>query len=84
MTLREIDYLIQRKAKIRSREIDFPTARILHLIANIYRKESSSEIPFETFMLNDAIEEPDVQEQMRMGMDAMKNFVKLLGGEVNL
>lgn len=85
LTLREVDALLRRRGKLRAREVDFPTARILHLLANAwFRGKDDAELPFEKFLLNDALEEVDPERLKELAMDQLRGFVKMLGGDVTL
>jgi hypothetical protein len=84
-SLRDIAGLMDRRATIREREVDFPTARILHALWNIHcRGKGDPEFEFDQFLLNKPFKEESLEEQQRIGMEFVKNWVVSLGGSVNL
>jgi hypothetical protein len=83
-TLRDIVALQRRRGELRSRDIDYPTARILHAMYNIHcRQKGDAVIPFDQFMQEDPAT-MDEETLKQRGMAHVKALVMMLGGEVNI
>lgn len=84
-TLRDICGLVDRLERKRAREVDFPTARILHAMYNLATRSDASDpvIPLEQFLLHQPFDEPSEEELKKIGLDFMRGLVARLGGTDN-